>query len=174
MSHTPTRRSSLLVTLVAAASVAVTAVPAPAVAGGKDVAKGAALIALLAVGAALVQQNQAAQAADLPVTRAPAPRAMAERAWQEDRWQQDRRQPRPDRRDAERQSFTPRIPAVCAVEIGGQMPSTVYADSCLAREGFDYALPGSCAQTIRSRDWSGRVYDGACLRDAGFRTDRRW
>ncbi len=35
-----------------------------------------------------------------------------------------------------------------------------------------YGLPQYCAQSIRSRDWQGRVYEGECLRDAGYRLGR--
>ena len=200
MTRTLTRRASLLVNAATAAAVAAaaeTAGSAPAEAGGKDVAKGAALVALLAIGAGLIQQ-QNARAAEQQVTRAlppapvpvappapvyyqPAPlpvvspRPVANPAWQQPAPQQTGwQQPGWGQDPAPRGSTTPGIPAVCAVEIGGAQPTTIYADSCLAREGFTYALPQTCAQTIRSQDWSGRVYDGACLRDAGFRTDRRW
>lgn len=195
----PTRRAGLMVNILTAAAVAaaaITAGSAPAEAGGKDIAKGAALMALIAVGASLYQQQANARTpaqpvirqlppAPQPVTRAqtaerqyfvPAPqpprptlvtrspRPVANPGWRDTRWQQT-----PVASDR----FGPRIPAVCAVEIDGRQPATIYADSCLAREGFPYALPQHCSQTVRSQDWSGRVYDGACLRDAGFRTDRR-
>jgi hypothetical protein len=181
-----TRRLSRLVNLATAAAVAaaaVTAGPAPAAAGGKDVARRAALIALLAIGAGLYQQQANARTSAAPVARAlppepepryfrPAPqrvdrspRPVANPVWRDARWFEP---PAPHDRQG------PRIPAVCAVEIDGRQPATIYADSCLMREGFTYALPQHCAQTIRSNDWSGRIYDGACLRDAGFRTDRRW
>jgi hypothetical protein len=179
------RRMSRLLNLVTAAAVAaaVTASPAPAEAGGKDVARSAALIALLAIGAGLYQQQANARTPAAPVARAlppepeprhfrPAPqlvdrspRPVANPGWRDPRWHEP-----PVIGDRQ----GPRIPAVCAVEIDGRQPATIYADSCLAREGFTFALPQHCAQTIRSRDWSGRIYDGACLRDAGFRTDRRW
>lgn len=167
-------------TAAAVALAAVTAGPAPARADEKDMLKALAGIAAVAIVAgALSQHNRGAFARSEPI---PAPRNPGVPAWQADHadWQRGWHGSRggndrwsPDwsyNRDA-RGGL--RLPATCAVEIDGRRPTTLYPDTCLRREGFRAPLPQVCAQEIRSRDWSGRVYDGDCLREAGFRTGRR-
>lgn len=64
----------------------------------------------------------------------------------------------------------PRVPAVCAIEIDGDHRSvTVYPESCLRDEGFDYRLPRDCAKTARVYGRPDRIYGVQCLRSAGFR-----
>jgi hypothetical protein len=64
----------------------------------------------------------------------------------------------------------PRVPAVCAIEIDGNHRSvTVYPESCLRDEGFDYRLPRNCAKTARVYGRPDRIYGVQCLRSAGFR-----
>jgi hypothetical protein len=64
----------------------------------------------------------------------------------------------------------PRVPAVCAIEIDGNHRSvTVYPESCLRDEGFDYRLPRDCAKTARVYGRPDRIYGVQCLRNAGFR-----
>lgn len=64
----------------------------------------------------------------------------------------------------------PRVPGVCAIEIDSDQgyPVTVYTESCLRDEGFDYRLP-NCARSIRIYGQRDRIYSAQCLRDAGFR-----
>lgn len=158
------------VTAGAVALAAVTASPAPAAADDKDVLRALAGIAAVAVIAGALQNQGRAQPVAraqpwLPVSPAPAPRyAEPEPRWDDDRaWYDDRSR---DTRGG------PRLPSVCAVEVDGPRPATYYAETCLKREGVGYGLPRYCAQTIRSRDWQGRVYEGDCLRDAGYRLGR--
>ena len=140
------------VTAGAVALAAVTASPAPAAADDKDVLRALAGIAAVAVIAGALQNQGRAQ----PVARAqpwlpvsPAPREVApdprwdDRAWDDDRYRETR--------------GGPRLPSVCAVEVDGPRPATYYPETCLKREGVGYGLPRYCAQTIRSRDWQGRV-----------------
>jgi hypothetical protein len=160
------------VTAGAVALAAITAGPAPAAAKDKDMLRALAGIAAIAVIAGAIQQNQgraqpvARAQSWVPVTPAPAPRyADPEPRWDDSRaWSEDRYQP---------VRGGPRLPSVCAVEVDGPRPATYYAESCLRREGAAYGLPQYCAQTIRSQDWQGRVYEGECLRDAGYRLGRR-
>jgi hypothetical protein len=64
----------------------------------------------------------------------------------------------------------PRVPAVCAIEIDGDQRSvTVYPESCLRDEGFDYDLPRNCAKPARIYGRADRIYGVQCLRSAGFR-----
>jgi hypothetical protein len=64
----------------------------------------------------------------------------------------------------------PRVPAVCAIEVdGAQRSVTVYPESCLRAEGFDYRLPRNCAKTARIYGRPDRIYGVQCLRSAGFR-----
>jgi hypothetical protein len=64
----------------------------------------------------------------------------------------------------------PRVPAVCAIEVDGNHRSvTVYPESCLREQGFDYRLPRDCAKTARIYGRSDRIYGVQCLRNAGFR-----
>jgi hypothetical protein len=160
------------VTAGAVALAAVTAGPGPAAAEDKDMLRALAGIAAIAVIAgALQNQGRAQQPVAraqpwVPVSPAPAaPRyAAPEPRWEDSRaWSEDRYQP---------VRGGPRLPSVCAVEVDGPRPATYYAESCLKREGAGYGLPQYCAQTIRSRDWQGRVYEGECLRDAGYRLGR--
>lgn len=67
---------------------------------------------------------------------------------------------------------SPRVPAVCAIEISGaRRDVTVYPERCLRRQGFDYRLPRQCAHEARVFGRSDRVYSEDCLRNAGFRVD---
>jgi hypothetical protein len=68
----------------------------------------------------------------------------------------------------------PRVPAVCAISISGaQRDVTLFPESCLRREGFDYRLPLGCANQARIFGKRDRVYSAQCLRDAGFRLSDR-
>ncbi len=65
---------------------------------------------------------------------------------------------------------SPRVPAVCAIEVDGRDRTvTVYPESCLRAEGFDYRLPRDCAKTARIYGRADRIYGVQCLRSAGFR-----
>jgi len=67
-----------------------------------------------------------------------------------------------------------RVPAVCAITIDGAKQSvTLYAESCLRREGIEGRLPRSCASTARIFGRDDRVYSVQCLRNAGFRVSSR-
>jgi hypothetical protein len=64
----------------------------------------------------------------------------------------------------------PRVPEVCAIEVDGAHRSvTVYPESCLRAEGFDYRLPRDCAKSARIYGRPDRIYGVQCLRSAGFR-----
>ena len=67
-----------------------------------------------------------------------------------------------------------RLPSSCAIEIDSNRGRavTVYSESCLRREGFNYRLP-DCARSVRIYGKRDRVYSEQCLRDAGFRTRGR-
>ena len=68
----------------------------------------------------------------------------------------------------------PRVPGVCAIEIGsGRGSVTGYAERCLREEGFNYRLPTGCATSIRIYGRADRFFPEQCLRDAGFRTPNR-
>ena len=65
---------------------------------------------------------------------------------------------------------SPRVPAVCAIEIEGpRRATTVYPERCLRREGFDFRLPRHCSREARIFGRPDRIYPASCLRDAGFR-----
>lgn len=64
----------------------------------------------------------------------------------------------------------PRVPSVCAIEISGNSgTATVYGESCLREQGFNFRLPEYCARTARIYGRNDRIYSDQCLRDAGFR-----
>lgn len=67
-------------------------------------------------------------------------------------------------------SAIPRVPAVCAISIDSNdgRPVTMFSESCLRDEGFDYRLP-DCARPIRIYGQRDYVYSEQCLREAGFR-----
>ena len=66
---------------------------------------------------------------------------------------------------------SPRVPGVCAIEIGsGQGSVTGFAERCLREEGFNYRLPTGCATNIRIYGRLDKFYPEQCLRDAGFNT----
>lgn len=68
----------------------------------------------------------------------------------------------------------PRVPAVCAISIDGADRSvTLFPESCLRQEGFDYRLPRGCANGATIFGERDRVYSAQCLRDAGFRVSGR-
>jgi hypothetical protein len=69
---------------------------------------------------------------------------------------------------------SPRVPSVCAITIDGAERSvTLFAESCLRREGFDRRLPRGCANSARIFGRDDRVYSAQCLRDAGYRVSGR-
>ena len=69
---------------------------------------------------------------------------------------------------------TKRVPAVCAISIDGAERSvTLFPESCLRKEGFDYRLPRYCANSATIFGKRDRVYSAQCLRDAGFRVTGR-
>lgn len=81
-----------------------------------------------------------------------------------------KRHPKPQPQPAK----LPRVPGVCAIEIDSNAgrPVTMYSESCLREEGFDYRLP-NCARTVRIYGQRDRVYSAQCLRDAGFKLGGR-
>lgn len=67
-----------------------------------------------------------------------------------------------------------RVPAVCAISIdGADRTVTIFPESCLRQEGFDYRLPRGCANGATIFGERDRVYSAQCLRDAGFRVSGR-
>ena len=67
-----------------------------------------------------------------------------------------------------------RVPSVCAISIDGTDRSvTLFPESCLRAEGFDYRLPRGCANGATIYGERDRVYSAQCLRDAGFRVTGR-
>lgn len=67
-----------------------------------------------------------------------------------------------------------RVPSICAISIDGSERSvTLYPESCLREEGFDYRLPRHCANTATIFGERDRVYSAQCLREAGFRVTGR-
>lgn len=67
-----------------------------------------------------------------------------------------------------------RVPSVCAISIdGADRTVTLYPESCLRAEGFDYRLPRGCANGATIYGARDRVYSAQCLRDAGFRISGR-
>jgi hypothetical protein len=67
-----------------------------------------------------------------------------------------------------------RVPSICAISIDGADRSvTLYPESCLRAEGFDYRLPRGCANSATIYGERDRVYSAQCLRDAGFRVSGR-
>lgn len=67
-----------------------------------------------------------------------------------------------------------RVPSVCAISIdGADRTVTLYPESCLRAEGFDYRLPRGCANGATIYGERDRVYSAQCLRDAGFRVTGR-
>lgn len=67
-----------------------------------------------------------------------------------------------------------RVPSVCAISIDGAERSvTLYPESCLREEGFDYRLPRHCANGATVFGERDRVYSAQCLRDAGFKLSGR-
>jgi hypothetical protein len=67
-----------------------------------------------------------------------------------------------------------RVPSVCAISIDGAERSvTLYPESCLRAEGFDYRLQRGCANSATIFGERDRAYSAQCLRDAGFRVSGR-
>lgn len=68
----------------------------------------------------------------------------------------------------------PRVPSVCAISIDGAERSvTLFPESCLRTQGFDYALPRGCATGATVFGQRDRVFSAQCLRDAGFKVSDR-
>lgn len=138
------RRFAAILTGGAAALAVVLATAIPAKADKKDdLAK--ALIAAIVVGAIAHELTDKDKPAPLPV---PLP------------------EPEPVK--------SKRVPSVCAISIDGAERSiSLYPESCLREEGFDYRLPRGCANSATIFGERDRVYSAQCLRDAGFRVTGR-
>ena len=137
------RRLATMVTGGAAALALVLATAIPVKAEKNDLAK--ALIAALVVGAIAHELKDKDKPAPVPV---PLP------------------EPEPVK--------SGRVPSVCAISIDGAERSvTLYPESCLRDEGFDYRLPRHCANTATIFGERDRVYSAQCLKDAGFRVTGR-
>lgn len=139
------RRLAAMLTGGAAALALVLATAIPAKAEKNDLAK--ALIAAIVVGAIAHELKDKDKPAPVPV---PVPL------------------PEPEPVKAKR------VPAVCAISIDGTDRSvTLYPESCLRQEGFDYRLPRHCANSATIFGERDRVYSAQCLREAGFRLNGR-
>lgn len=78
--------------------------------------------------------------------------------------------PKPRAAAAPEPARSNRVPAVCAITIDGAERSvTLFAESCLLREGVDRRLPRDCANSASVFGQDDRVYSAQCLREAGFR-----
>lgn len=75
--------------------------------------------------------------------------------------------PPPRYRDGGRFSDNRVLPRVCAIRISDRHP-VYYGERCLRGEGLRGHLPQVCARDLRGPHGPRRVYDGGCLRDAGF------
>lgn len=141
--------SRRLVAVIAAGATALgllasTAVPARA--DGDDLAKALAALAIVGIIANEAKQKRERERARAQQHHNPYPHY----------------QPQPTRH--------PRVPSVCAIEISGNAgTATVYGESCLREQGFDFRLPEYCARTARIYGRNDRIYSDQCLRDAGFR-----
>lgn len=138
------RRFAAMITGGAAALALVLATAIPAKADKKDdLAK--ALIAAIVVGAIAQELTDKDKPAPVPVP-VPTPEPVKNK----------------------------RVPSVCAISIDGAERSvTLYPESCLRAEGFDYRLPRGCANGATIYGERDRVYSAQCLRDAGFRVTGR-
>jgi hypothetical protein len=138
------RRFAAMITGGAAALALVLATAIPAKADKKDdLAK--ALIAALVVGAIAHELSDKDKPAPVPVP-VPVPEPVKNK----------------------------RVPSVCAISIDGTDRSvTLFPESCLRAEGFDYRLPRGCANGATIYGERDRVYSARCLRDAGFRVTGR-
>lgn len=143
--------SRRLVAVIAAGATALgllasTAVPARA--DGDDLAKALAALAIVGIIA-----NEAKQKRE---------RERARAQQYHDPYAYPHHKPQPTRH--------PRVPSVCAIEIAGNSgTATVYGESCLREQGFNFRLPEYCARTARIYGRNDRIYSDQCLRDAGFR-----
>jgi hypothetical protein len=80
-------------------------------------------------------------------------------------------------RDTRRDRHADPLPGRCfrRVELGNGRVQNVFAARCLDRRYSDAAtLPRQCLTRIGGRDGSRRGYEARCLRDFGYRSDRRW
>lgn len=131
----------LLSAVTALAMITASAAPAHADRRGNDTLKALAAIAAIALIAKTVKDNKRKHAAPAPVPVQSAPIRL------------------------------PRVPGVCAIEIGsGRGAVTGYAERCLREEGFDYRLPSGCSTDIRIYGRADKFFPEQCLRDAGFIT----
>lgn len=117
----------------------------PARAGGDDLAKALAAIAVVGLIASAAKAKEDAQARD-------------------------------QERDKDRDKVvvaTRTVPVACGIEIAGtQTRATVYAESCMTRQGVSH-LPVWCARPatiLGKRDF---IYTEACLKEGGLRLQSR-
>jgi hypothetical protein len=150
-----------MITLVAAAAVALTSITAtPAAALGKNEREVLGILLGLAVLGAIVNESQSNnRARSQPQTYYPQPKP--------------HRHDPPPRRDRWEDRIT-WLPASCerTVRINRENREVVSAQ-CLREYGFTARLPNGCAFDIRT-DWgTQRVYGKQCLADNGYRVARR-
>lgn len=143
---------------------------APVQAQSDNDALNRAILGLLAAGAiGLAIKNSSDGKATL-THRNPSDRQPAHRA--HDRQNRDQRQ-----QNAGRSRAVDPIPGRCfrRVETARGGYRGVFLNRCLERRYRDVkTLPRRCAVRVGGPDGRARGFDAACLRDFGYRSDRRW
>jgi hypothetical protein len=82
-----------------------------------------------------------------------------------------------DRRREDRHSYRyvdNRLPAYCAVDLRDRRAGVVYAEPCLRNAGVGGRLPYRCAYDMKVKRKIVTVFPERCLRDAGYRPERRY
>lgn len=82
-----------------------------------------------------------------------------------------------DRRREDRRSYRyvdNILPGYCAVDLRDRRAGIVYAEPCLRNAGVGGRLPYRCAYDMRVRREIVTVFPERCLREAGYRPERRY
>ncbi|WP_284165130.1 hypothetical protein [Frigidibacter sp. SD6-1] len=141
-----------MISLAAAAAVALSGMAAPARAEDKDVLK--LLLGAAAVGLLINEINKNKKTA--PVARSPYPEG--------DPWQ------KPDSWKRKKAHY---IPSECVMDvtIGGRLREVVSA-RCLKEFGLARKVPAECSFDIRTSVGTRTVYGPQCLRENGYRIEQ--
>lgn len=82
-----------------------------------------------------------------------------------------------DRRRDDRRSYRyvdNVLPGYCAVDLNNRRAGVVYAEPCLRNAGVGGRLPYRCSYDMKVRRQIVTVFPERCLREAGYRPERRY
>ena len=164
-------RKTLTAGLTALSLILVPAAPAQA---EDNTALNQAILGLLAVGAIGLAINKSRDTSNSSVTVHQTPRHNSRN---DERRADQAHQPRQQTRQSRHTRRADPLPSRCfrQIELNNGRTQQVFTSRCLDRRYRDATtLPRQCLTRLGGRTGSRQGYEAACLRDLGYRSDRRW